>query len=651
MTEPACKSLREILADLEQVAPDAPALALGQTVFWDEPMKAGVALELRKIGSRRRLVAGVHDTDYFAKLPSGPRQPGRYRALPHNDTTTRGLWSAAAEFSTLFGSETVITREALNAAGLRTAALERARPNILDEATEAWGWQGIVSLDEAPPITAETPLRGLFPVLRDTLDWAVDAAVESVSGPNAPASAEQAHRLHALLCDEGDDQSQSLAQVYRKLLPRMYEFVANEPVDIDVTATTELLRFNASTATLPRFQILDAFVSQSTRHAACEAYNEAIRGGSGQYELPRFGTGAIPFDIVIPGVGRGTIRIGNRGVVFMTRKPQFLSLRKPLESAQELAELIEQKFGPNCAVVGKAVALIGMLAREFVFVFHEGASNYVRHSRRLADNLRAQGHDLPLNPILRIRYETWDALRGDCAWFRLPEPFRRAFGTEELCGPSLAARWRQVGVEQEAFLAELGRLRRPIELIRYLDEALGGSWRVLADEYASLQSQMESVRQQLEALKAERVELYKADRRYRVLRVESERALGEHWRAKIFEREPTEADLAERHRLQAKVAKAIEGATETRRARIELRHRQNAIVQSEEMCAIHERRRTIELEAELKRMRLIRDAIVSSKGLKNANHRPSAWWFPLVCPDGKWFRSTIQSAQAYLEPL
>ena len=84
---------------------------------------------------------------------------------------------------------------------------------------------------------------------------------------------------------------------------------------------------------------------------------------------------------------------------------------------------------------------------------------------------------------------------------------------------------------------------------------------------------------------------------------------------------------------------------------VQLRHTQKDLVEDESIRKIHERRRSIELEAELKRLRLIRQAIISSKGLTHANLRPSAWWFPLVCPDGLWFRETIDTAECYLEPL
>src|SRR5690349_1443020 len=135
MADAHCRPLDETLKELERVAPGAPLLALGQTVFWDEPMKAGLALRLKALGSSRRLVAGSHDTDYFAKLPGEKGRKGRFRAVPHNDTTTKGLWSAAGEFSALFGGETVVTRETMSAAGARLARIEHDRPGFLDEAT------------------------------------------------------------------------------------------------------------------------------------------------------------------------------------------------------------------------------------------------------------------------------------------------------------------------------------------------------------------------------------------------------------------------------------------------------------------------------------------------------------------------------------
>lgn len=90
---------------------------------------------------------------------------------------------------------------------------------------------------------------------------------------------------------------------------------------------------------------------------------------------------------------------------------------------------------------------------------------------------------------------------------------------------------------------------------------------------------------------------------------------------------------------------------ENRAEFIRLRERQNQLVRSEEVLFIHQRRQQIELEAELKRLCIVREAVISSKGLKSANHRPSAWWFPLVSPSGKWFAEVVRTANAYFEPL
>lgn len=648
MPETEC-SLESVLTQLDEAAPGAPLLALGQTVLWDEPMKGGVALALKRRGSDRRFVAGVHDTDYFAKLPYGPRGNGRFAAIPHNDTTTRGLWSAAGEFSALFGSETVVSRHDYQMAGLRMAAVTRSRPGILDEATEAWRWRGIVSLDDDPPLAAQVPLDQVFPVLQETLEWALEETAESLAESERRRARESIDRLQETVCRHVDEVG-SLTELYRAMLPEVYEFAAGEPVPLEATATSDLLRFTPETAGLPRFAMADLFIRSDSRGMAKTAYDEVIRG-SEIYELSRFGTGAIPFDLVIPGHGRGTIRLGNRGAVIMTREPQFLSFKRPIANITELAEAVVRKFGDRCVLIGKAVTLIGMLAREFVFVFHEGASSYVKHTRRFHELLRESGRTETYHPILRIRYHAWDALGACCSWLKLPEPLRGPFGTEDLCGPSFAGRWREVGREQEARLARLGELRSPPELIRYLESEVGGAWESIAREYEDLHHRLEGLAETIGELKKERHACYRQLRALREARVVAERAKGEHFRERIFEKVPTEADLEERKRLAHEVDLAVRGIEEAKFSIAELRKQQAARASDPQVLEWHERRRAIELEAELKRMRLIREAVVASRGLERAGRRPSAWWFPIVCPGGKWFHETIDRAEAYLEPL
>ena len=78
---------------------------------------------------------------------------------------------------------------------------------------------------------------------------------------------------------------------------------------------------------------------------------------------------------------------------------------------------------------------------------------------------------------------------------------------------------------------------------------------------------------------------------------------------------------------------------------------QEDLVSSQDTLKASNRRRDIAFEAELMRMKLIRSAVIATEGLRNAGHRPCAWWFQLVSPSGRWYEATMKRAFYYLEPL
>ncbi len=648
--EPDCRDREAVFQELAKRAPGAPFLALGQTVFWDEPMKSGVALAARAAGDDRPFVAGVHDTDYFAKAYV-PGPSAGYKALPHNDTTTRGLWSAAGEFSALFGSETVVTREALAKAGARIAQVAAARPGYLDDVTEAWGWRGVASLESKSQTTAESRLGPLFPELFRTFEWAVDTSLAMMAGYHR-ADAERARdRLIELVCRASDsDDCQTLADYYESLLPQLYDLTAGKRVGIETTRTSRLLAFNSTTVALPRFDLVRAFVDPATKETARKAYDDAVRG-SEIYTLDRFGTGALPFDLIIPGVGRGTLRLGNKGGVVMTPDPVGFSFKKPLQNLEELASVIEKRFGPRCVLVGKAVSLIGMLAREFVFVFHVGASSYVKTSQKFHQTLDDNGVHLYLNPVLRVRYEPWDAMSDCCAWVRLPDPLHRPFGVDELSAPSLAIRWREVHREQSLRLERLASARRTRDLMILLQETLGGMWSCLADEYHQIHERLSGLQALVASGREERrrvAERIRAVKR-QVNEVEAEK--GRHWRDRVFEQSPDQAELDKRSEYERQVGRLTSEVAALEAEWRSLLQRQEESLASEQVTKAKRRRDEIALEAEIMRMTLAREAVIATEGLQKAGHRPSAWWFPLICPGGAWFESTMARAEMWLESV
>jgi hypothetical protein len=516
--------------------------------------------------------------------------------------------------------------------------------------TEAFGWRGIASLNKGHRVIAEKPLAALFPELFDAFSWAVEESLELISGNHHQQSLRMAETLKAMVCDAAEDRDTTLSRYYQRLLPQMYDAAAGEPLGVESTATTSLLSFSPDTASLPRFRLLGLFLNPLTRQACEEAYNQAV-AGTEMYVLSRFGAGALPFDVVIPGKGRGTLRLGTRGGVIMTPLPLGFSFRKAPETPGELAAILEKRFGPGVVVIGKAVTLLGMLAAEHIFVFHEGASSYIPRSRRMHELIRGSGIDLPLHPMLRVRHRPWEALEECCAWLKLPEPLRRPFGTDELSAPSFAVRWKEVAQAQEGVLAELSQLRRPLALVQHLQEAIGGHWRCLAAEYESLHQRFSDLEKSLDVLRRRKKEVLARIKDLKARVDANEKARGRHWKERVFEMEPSAEDLARREQYIAdthRLHEEVHIAWDQWRG---LQAEQDELVGSPEVKRAQLRRADIALEAELMRTRLVRGAVVAGEGLQRAGFRPSAWWFPLVCPDGAWFRANARRASFRVERL
>ncbi len=113
----------------------------------------------------------------------------------------------------------------------------------------------------------------------------------------------------------------TLSDLYRWLTPRLWACVRGTgSCNLQTSHSLKIFRFNRETAEFPRFQFVDLFLNLSTRKIACNAYNAAVQG-SGIYTLDQFGEGALPFDVVIPKRGRGTLRVHQNSLVIETEPP------------------------------------------------------------------------------------------------------------------------------------------------------------------------------------------------------------------------------------------------------------------------------------------------------------------------------------------
>ena len=645
----------QLLAEIRARYPNAPFLALGQTVFWDEPVKAVLRCLLDEYGLGGNMLVGVHDTDYFAKARVRHAGPSRFALMPHNDGTTKDLWSAAGEISTLFGSETFSGRHELIRFGVAFERLAKAsdkgRQVFLDEVTEAWGWRGLVYTGSRDRIVNTLPLREVGPGVLEMLEWGFDNAVCQVLPFCCQCEARRAGDTILGWCRDylREHPGGYLTDLFQHCLPRLYELLMlRPPTGIEVSSTSKLLRFAPDTAHLPRFQFAHLFLDPATRSAALDAYNQSVTG-SEIYTLDKFGIGALPFDIIIPDRGRGTLRVTDRVVFVETRQPVAIGLKQPITSIHELAEVLCHKLGSDITLVGKAVSLVSMLAQEFIFVFNEEGSLYVRRTRTMNDLLCEAGIRLDMRPILRIRHHTWDSLAAGDATLNLPEHLAMAFGRRTITAPEFAGSWKQVVAEQRALCDNLAQIRKPLHLLAFLGERdPAGPWDERRETYLSAKTVLLGIRTETSVLQVRVNEAYARIRALGERSQEIQRASGKHFRAIT---EWTAEEAARRDAFQQELD-AI--GTEKREMSALVSTWKGARLQierGEEARAARATLLDVENDAEMARLKLVRHALLTADGLTHTNHRPSAWWLPMLDKTGAIFRQMAATTELYTEPL
>ena len=311
--------------------------------------------------------------------------------------------------------------------------------------------------------------------------------------------------------------------------------------------------------------------------------------------------------------------------------------------------MLTHKFGEAVTLVGKAVTLVSMLAQEFIFVFNEEGSLYVRRTRQMNDMLAAQGVSLDMRPILRMRYHTWDALSVGKSTLRPTEHLAAAFGQATIATPEFAAQWAGVVNEQRALCERIGQIRKPLEMLAFLQaQDTVEPWDDCIRAYREARQVLYRVREETHALHAQTQDLYNAARQLAQRADQTQIDKGRHFRS-VSAWTPNE--IARRAAYEGEL-KAI--CLQTRLLRNEiasLKRRRLAIERGPEAAEARATLTQLELEAETARLRLVRNALLTIEGLTHTNHRPSVWWLPMLDPSGDWFRRIADTTEVYAEPL
>jgi len=346
-----------------------------------------------------------------------------------------------------------------------------------------------------------------------------------------------------------------------------------------------------------------------------------------------------------------------------------------LTSVQGLAKLVERELGPDVVLVGKAVSLLPMLAAEWALVFHEGASGYTSRTEEMVARIRRANLPLPaLRPIVRIRYSTWDSLAavptyGADDLLRLPEFLRQSFGMTAIAFDDFGACWRRALALARRELGDIAALRSPRDLLAHLARARGGAWADRQKEYDAARLKLLALKDKAQALQGRVYANYDDIRKSRTEADRLEKAKGADFRARVqpvrdrmlgATSKDQEMILQSRiDELQAERVEAYDrpiallraevryGLEEVRRLKIE----RLALERGPEASVARETMRRIESEAEREKARIARDALQTIHGMPHADHRPSAWWFPLLDETGSWFRRLAQTAEFHLEEL
>jgi hypothetical protein len=314
--------------------------------------------------------------------------------------------------------------------------------------------------------------------------------------------------------------------------------------------------------------------------------------------------------------------------------------------------------------------------------------------------LRENGVELTLHPLLRLEYSTWDSLHDVEAEFVWPPHLARAFEAASTPAREVAARWKAVCDAQDSWRLQLKNARAPRDLMQLFAQE-NPAWKDKLDEYVRARKVISELSREARVLQSQSEELRAQAKTSREAAAKTERAKGEDFRATVLpllrrigdlreaafsrlnaldengaprklskEERKQRAELEAREDEEVLALRARVDELKTARSCFDeeiLSHREAAKAAQEQTRVLIAQRVALEksaqadsaratiirleYEAELERLRRVRDALTVAESLRYTNVRPTAWWLPLVSPEGKWFENIVRSARARIEEI
>ena len=349
-----------------------------------------------------------------------------------------------------------------------------------------------------------------------------------------------------------------------------------------------------------------------------------------------------------------------------------IDLPAPVRTADALAAAIEDALGPDVALVGKAVALAFMMTSEFVFVLNEQGSVYVPRTRAMARRMSAGGVEVDLCPVLRIRCHTWDSLSATHVRLRLPEHLAAAFGAEVVSGKHFARRWRAVVRQQERLLDRLARAQSPQDLMELLGHEAHPRWLERLQAYVEAHAKLLQLQRTIDEAKHQADALRDRVKELKTLRGKLQRLRGKMSRmVKPLQSalDSLETDKAPKENIDAAREELVcyrdgelpdldkrLGAIETEIRQCDARRKQTIakyrqIETGPEAQQARALVAEVEGDAEAQRWVMAAQAFRVVESLPYTNDRPTAWWLPVVDPEGHWYRAILESAELSVEAM